>query len=807
MALLDRLNPQQKEAVLSTEGPLLILAGAGSGKTRVIISRIAYLVQEKGVSPSAILAVTFTNKAAQEMRERVGRTLAEEGPAPSSSPVVSTFHSFCVRMLRFHGEPLAEVRPGFTRSFNIYDDADQITVVKGVFRDLGLDEKAFMKPRAAQSIISQAKNQGRTPQDFYRDSTSPQSSRLATVYEKYQDALQTANALDFDDLLLEAVRLLKHSPEARARVGGRYQYVMVDEYQDTNRPQYDLLRLLTESHDNVCVVGDEDQSIYSWRGAEIRNILDFERDFPNATTIRLEQNYRSTKRILEGAGAVVANNQARKGKNLWTDGLEGNKIVFYQGDDAESEALFVADQINRHLSDNPESRAAVLYRTNSQSRQIEEALRRYGRKYNVVGGVSFYQRAEVKDLIAYLKAAQTPEDAVAIQRIINTPARGIGKTTIDELLAHAAQGKVTLWEAICRSVEEHRFATRAHSALKGFWQLIKLMQQKLADEPIDQALLWVYEETGYRRMLETDPSVEAESRRENIGELLNAAADAAQRHESVQTFLDQAALVAQADDIDETSQVTLMTLHNAKGLEFPWVALTGMEEGLFPHSRSLEDENAMEEERRLCYVGMTRAEQQLTLTCARTRRRFGGGSPNWQSRSRFLSEVPPQLIDDRTVGGSELFGLKPSPSERFRGSEDYDLFSEREQVRSMAESRLAGAKSKFSGKTYDSADAVAQFFQQRGMSPGAKPAAKPAGGRPPNQTYPARKSKPVLDARPPAGARPGELVRGNRVRHSKYGVGSIVRREGDGDDAKVTVMFEKHGLKKMVVRYAGLQTI
>ena len=806
MALLDRLNPQQKEAVLTTEGPLLILAGAGSGKTRVIIARIAYLIQEKGVSPSAILAVTFTNKAAQEMRARVSRVL-EEGASSASTPVVSTFHSFCVRLLRFHGAPLAEIRPGFTRSFNIYDDADQITVVKNVFRDLGLDEKAFMKPRAALSIISQAKNQGRTPLDFYRESTSPQSERLAVVYEKYQDALQTANALDFDDLLLEAVRLLRRSPETRARAGGRYQYVMVDEYQDTNRPQYDLLRLLTESHDNVCVVGDEDQSIYSWRGAEIRNILDFERDFPNAKTIRLEQNYRSTGRILEAAGAVVANNQARKGKQLWTEGAEGAKIVFYQGDDAESEALFVADQINKHLSDNPESRAAVLYRTNSQSRQFEEALRRYGRKYQVIGGVSFYQRAEVKDLIAYLKAAQTPEDAVALQRIINTPARGVGKTTIEALLAHAASDKISLWEAICRSVEEHRFPPRAHAALKGFWQLIKLMQQKLTDEPIDEALRWVYDETSYRRMLEADPSIEAESRRENIAELFNAAADAAQRDESVQAFLDHAALVSEADKVDDRSQVTLMTLHNAKGLEFPWVALAGMEEGLFPHSRSLEDETALEEERRLCYVGMTRAEQQLTLTCARTRRRFGGGSPDRMTPSRFLGEVPPQLIDDRTVGGSELFGLTPSPSERFLGRLDYDLYSEREQVRSMAESRLAGAKNRFSGKTYDSADAVAQFFQQRGLGSRGPRASKAPAGAAANQSYPERKSKPTLEARPPAGARPGQLRRGSRVRHSKYGVGSIVLREGDGEDAKVTVMFEKHGLKKMVVKYAGLQTI
>ena len=439
MGLLDRLNPHQKQAVLHEEGPLLLLAVAGGGETRVIISRIAHLVKNKGVPPHAILAVTFTNKAAGEMRDRVSALLVAEGLAPSSTPTVATFHSFCVRLLRMHGDPLREFRPGFTRSFNIYDDADQIALIKSVYKELGLDDKAFMKPRAAQSILSQAKNQGRGPQDFYRDASSPQAERLAVVFEKYQEGLHKANALDFDDLLLEAVRLLKKSKPTRDLVGGRYEYVMVDEYQDTNRTQYDLLQPLTESHDNVCVVGDEDQSIYSWRGADIQNILDFERDFPNAAVIRLEQNYRSTQRILEAAGRVVSNNKARKGKKLWTAGDAGEPIVFYQGDDAEAEALFVADHIHQYLLENPKSRAAVLYRTNAQSRQMEEALRRFGRKYLVVGGVSFYQRAEVKDLVAYLKAAQSPGDAVSLLRIINTPARGIGKTTIDALQGFAYQ--------------------------------------------------------------------------------------------------------------------------------------------------------------------------------------------------------------------------------------------------------------------------------------------------------------------------------------------------------------------------------
>ncbi len=810
MALLDRLNPQQREAVLHTEGPLLILAGAGSGKTRVIISRIAYLIQEKGVSPWSVLAVTFTNKAAGEMRERVRKALQGQGMAPSSTPTVATFHSFCVRLLRQHGAPLADVRSGFTPQFNIYDDADQMTVVKNVYRDLGFEDKTFMKPRAALSIISQAKNQNRTPTDFYRDATSAQSEKIAVVFERYQSALESANALDFDDLLLEGVRLLARSDETRAKVSGRYQYLMVDEYQDTNRPQYDLMRLLASTHDNVCVVGDEDQSIYSWRGAEIRNILDFEQDFPDAKVIRLEQNYRSTQRILEGAGTVVANNENRKGKKLWSEGDEGSKIQFYQGDDAEAEALFIADELNTYLNENPDSHAAVLYRTNAQSRQIEEALRRYGRKYTVVGGVSFYQRAEVKDLVAYLKAGSTPTDAVALLRVINTPARGIGKTTIETLQALANRERVSLWEALNLALDQRKFPARAHSALKGFRHLIERTQSKLETEPVDQALMWIYEETGYRRMLELDPSIEAQARQENINELMNAAADAAQREETFQDFLDHAALVADSDKIDERAQILLMTLHNAKGLEFPWVAMTGMEETLFPHSRSLEDANALEEERRLCYVGMTRAEQHLTLACARTRRRFGGGAPDWMTPSRFLGEIPPQLVDDRTVGGSELFGLKSSRGERTIEGDGYDLLTERDEVRRLAESRLASGRAKLDGETYDSADAVAQFFQKRGLpfspgrSPQAKAGARPAAGKA-NQTYPPKQSKPTLQAQPPRGAKPGKLSYGAKVRHQRYGLGTVMRREGDGEDAKVTVHFARHGLKKMVVKYAGLQ--
>ena len=460
MDFLAGLNPQQREAVETTEGPVLILAGAGSGKTRVITHRIAHLVSTKHVPATAVLAVTFTNKAAGEMRARVSALLEEmnlERP-----PMVSTFHSFCVRLLRRDGDGLASIRPGFTRTFSIYDDEDQLLIVKSAYKRMGLDEKQ-MPYRATLSQISSAKSVKQTPQEMYSKSADPRMTKVAAVYEEYEKALRQANALDFDDLLLESVRLLWHDAETREAWNRRLSYVMIDEYQDTNRSQYELMRLLSRSHNNVCVVGDEDQSIYSWRGADIRNILDFEKDYPGATVIRLEQNYRSTKNILAAASRVVANNQERKGKELWTESDEGDMLSVYCARDAENEALFIADTIEKIIRQHPDRRIAVLYRTNSQSRQVEEALRRYNRKYNVVGGISYYQRAEVKDIIAYLKLAQSRTDAVSLQRIINVPARGIGRTTVEQAEKFAAENGLGLWEAIGRMIEENQFGTRAHS--------------------------------------------------------------------------------------------------------------------------------------------------------------------------------------------------------------------------------------------------------------------------------------------------------------------------------------------------------
>src|ERR1700722_2467921 len=642
MDFLQGLNPQQQAAASHVEGPLLLLAGAGSGKTRVITHRMAHLMDEHRVPGPCILAVTFTNKAADEMRNRVNNLLGGRG---KDGPLVSTFHSFCVRLLRRDGGSLAEIRNGFTRQFTIYDADDQVAVIKSIFRALGLDEK-FMQYRAMCSWISHNKSRKTSPQDIHGASTDQKTTQLATVYEQYEGRLHQANALDFDDLLLESVRLLAHDANLRFQVNRRFEFVMIDEYQDTNRSQYELMRLLTEVHKNICVVGDEDQSIYGWRGADIRNILDFERDFPNAAVIRLEQNYRSTKNILEAASAVVANNTERKGKWLWTESGAGEKIGRFEAFDGEQEALFIADTIEKLLTASPEDRAAVLYRTNFQSRQIEEALRRYNRDYIVLGGFSFYQRAEVKDALSYLKAVISPQDSVALLRIINTPARGIGKSTIEQIEQYGLQHELSVWSAIARMLDENLFPGRAESALRIFKSMMEGLGSAAAGGKVDDLLRQILERTGYARMLQADNDPEAESRLGNLNELVNAASEASERGETIAEFLDHAALVSDTDNLDERAPVSLLTLHNAKGLEFPIVFLAGMEEGLFPHIRSLDSKAAIEEERRLCYVGMTRAEKRLFLTSPRYPRRFGGRQQEGTIPSRFLREVPKALIED-----------------------------------------------------------------------------------------------------------------------------------------------------------------
>ncbi len=784
MDFLKGLNPQQREAVAHVEGPLLLLAGAGSGKTRVITHRIAHLIEAHHVPGPAVLAVTFTNKAADEMRQRVTNLLGSAETA--RTPMLSTFHSFCVRVLRRDGESLAELRPNFTRRFTIYDDDDQVALLKSIYKQLGLDEK-FMQYRAALSRISHAKNHEQTPQDWYKAATDPKLTKLAKIYERYEERLIAANALDFDDLLLESVRLLRHDDALRQLYNRRYEFVMIDEYQDTNRTQYELMRLLTELRHNVCVVGDEDQSIYGWRGADIRNILDFERDYPDAVVIRLEQNYRSTKNILEAASAVVANNKERKGKWLWTDSEAGAHIGYYEAPDGENEALFIADTIEKLLAKNPNERVAVLYRTNFQSRQIEEALRRYGRKYLVVGGFSFYQRAEVKDLLAYLKVLLSPQDSISLLRIINTPARGIGKGTIEQIEQYALEHGMSLWNALPRMLEEKVFPTRSESAIRSFLNLIKQLTEVLETSRLDQLLREILEKTGYGAMLKSDISPESESRLANLEELVSAAAEATDRGETVADFLDHAALVAESDALDEQAAVSLLTMHNAKGLEFSDVFIAGLEEGIFPHSRSLNAEAGMEEERRLCYVGMTRAQKRLYLTWARYRRRFGGAQPEVCLPSRFLNEVPPSLREKLS---------------RYREphTEEVELFAEQHDVRESVKRNL------YTGRTYNSVENIAQFFSERGMAPpsgftrAAESSARPVP-TPPKASPPAPQGRPAT-------TRSGVSTRaraGATVHHPKYGRGTVLRREGEGEDAKLTISFPGYGLKKIVEKYAGIR--
>lgn len=772
MDYLKGLNPQQLQAVTHVHGPLLILAGAGSGKTRVITHRICHLMYAHRVPGHAILAVTFTNKAAEEMRSRVEQLLG--GAGVYQPPLVCTFHSFCVRLLRRDGRSLAELRPGFTPQFLIYDEDDQLTVVKAVYRQLGLDEK-FMPYRAALSRISWAKTQRLPPEELLASAKSPQERNLAAIYERYESELRKANALDFDDLLIESVRLLAHDENVRRRYHRELQFLLIDEYQDTNRPQYELVRLLAGEHRNVCAVGDEDQSIYGWRGADIRNILEFERDFPDAVVIRLERNYRSTRNILDAASAVVAHNKLRKGKWLWTDAEPGPPVGVYAAPDAENEALFVADTIYRLLQENPAERVAVLYRTNAQSRQIEEALRRYGLPYHVVGALSFYQRAEIKDILAYLKLLVSPQDPVSLERVINRPARGIGRATLDQLEAYALQHGCSLWEALCQMVDQKLLPQRAHAAVSSFRELIEELRAAASQEPLGTLVKIVIERTGYQEMLENVGTAEAESRLENLHELANAAAEAQARGETLAEFLDHAALVSESDQVNPNAQITLLTLHNAKGLEWPTVFIVGMEEGLFPHMRSLDSEEQLEEERRLCYVGMTRAQRRLYLTWARFRRRFGGGLPEPRVPSRFLSEVPSHLIQDLTPPDYAI-GL------------DAELFLER------LEARQAAARWDPRSVTSSSMENIRQFFQSRGVEPASSssPSPSPPLASPPQISTSSRERTPAFRA-------------GAVVEHPRFGRGTILRREGEGKNLKLTIYFPGHGLKKMMASFAELK--
>jgi DNA helicase-2/ATP-dependent DNA helicase PcrA len=635
--LLDNMNEQQREAILHKDGPLLILAGAGSGKTRVMVHRIANLVKVHGVPPSAILAVTFTNKATNEMKVRIGHLL----PASRGRPIVSTFHSLCARLLRRDGEPLARIRPGFTRRFNICDEAGQLAIIKAICKAAD-DDSGRANGASARDIlsrISHAKNLKQAPRDV-------QDKQIARVYRDYERELRSSNSLDFDDLLIEAVHLLEQSKSIREQYNQRIQYMLVDEYQDTNRSQYELMCLLTRRRRNICVVGDEDQCIYTWRGADIRNILDFRKEFPDAREIKLEQNYRSTKNILEAAGAVVRNNRDRVGKTLWTQSEVGEKIGLYTATDGYDEARFIVSETARTLSQFPMDSVAVLYRTNFQSRLIEQALTRAGIKYTVLGGVGFWQRAEIMDIIAYLKLALSPSDSVSFRRVVNWPRRGIGNATLKQIEDTARERNTNLWTAMCDLIRDGSFGACTQSSLGEFQDLVQRLGETVDKAGPVAAIEAVFHQSGYLAMLETARTPEAAGRLENVRELLVVAAEAEKRGESLSDLLDTASLTSSADPdpgSDASAPVTLMTLHAAKGLEFPVVFLAGMDEGLFPHSRA-DTEKAIDEERRLCYVGMTRARQRLILTRAEVRHTWVRVES--QKASRFLSEIPTNLLED-----------------------------------------------------------------------------------------------------------------------------------------------------------------
>lgn len=638
--IFDTLNDRQCEAVKHTEGPLLITAGAGSGKTKVLTCRIAHLL-ELGVAPYRILAITFTNKAAKEMKERVTNLVG----AQADSIWLSTFHSFCAKLLRFEVDGFH----GYTRNFTIYDSSDQLVLVKDCLKKLNLDDKQFT-PRSVLGSISSAKNVLMDAKAFAAKASDFYEQKVADVYAMYQEKLRENNAVDFDDLLFLAVRLLQENEEVREKYQSRFQYILVDEYQDTNHAQYALTKILAARWRNICVVGDADQSIYAWRGADIRNIIDFTRDYPDAASIKLEQNYRSTKTILHAANAVIDNNESRPKKTLWTENPTGNKIIHYQAQTEHDEADYIAGVIyNRHeISHEPYGDMAILFRTNAQSRVLEEKLMRYAIPYTMVGGTKFYDRKEIKDVLAYLRLLYNPEDSLSLTRIINVPKRNIGATTMEHVAAYAEAQGISLFEALS-STDEIPVTKRAKASLENFAAMIFDLLNDIEGKDVLSLIETVIKQTGYGDMLdkEAEHDPQGESRKENVGEFLSVAKDYMDSNPegNLQDFLENVALVSDVDDFESSdSKVTLMTLHAAKGLEFPVVFLTGLDEGLFPHSRTLMDPAQVEEERRLAYVGITRAERQLYVTNAVTRTMYGRISAYMPSR--FLAEIPPQFMED-----------------------------------------------------------------------------------------------------------------------------------------------------------------
>lgn len=745
---LNTLNNEQRLAVETTEGPLLILAGAGSGKTRVITYRIAYLI-EKGVFPGSILAITFTNKAAAEMKERVEDLIGPE----ARRMWISTFHSSCVRILRMDIDKL-----GYDKNFIIYDTSDQERLIKDCLKELNLDEKLF-QPKTILSKIGDLKDKLIEPDAFYKKNVMDyKNRRMAEIYELYQKKLKENNALDFDDIIMKTVELLRDNRDVLAYYQRKFRYILVDEYQDTNRAQYELTRLLASEHRNLCVVGDDDQSIYSWRGADVRNILEFEKDYPEAKTVKLEQNYRCTKRILEAANYVIANNEHRKKKRLWTENCQGEPIKLYRAETDREEAVYIAREIESQVESGRSYRDfAVLYRTNAMSRVIEEAFVKAGLPYMVVGGPKFYDRKEVKDILAYMKVINNLLDSVSLERIINVPKRGIGQTSIDRIKAYAVEQGTSLYMALLDVEKIEGVSKKARNSIERFISLMNTFIMKKDEMKVSELINYITEKTGYMEELRAENTEENQARIENLEELFSAAVEFEEMSEdkSLDAFLERVALVSDQDSLTGEGGVVLMTLHTAKGLEFPVVFMAGMEDGIFPHFSAREDEGEMEEERRLCYVGITRAKEELYFTCAKARMMFGKTTMN--QISSFIDEIPESLINNLS-----------RRNESYNRTYDYDYQSPR-----VAAARHTVVYRKEASET-------------------------PNISSKPNITVSAS-SKPKNDYSS------GDIRPGQWIKHKVFGKGLVIATMPSGKDTMITVQFNTAGLKKLMLSSAPIE--
>lgn len=774
---IARLNPEQRRAVEKMDGPLLIMAGAGSGKTRVLTHRIAYLISQRKAPPWAILAITFTNKAAREMQERVAKLVGSEG----RDIWVSTFHSMCVRILRRDIE-----RIGFTSNFTILDSTDQLSVIRGCMKDLNLDTKKF-EPRAIQAAISSAKNELLSPKRFEQNIGDYFQGVVAKVYTKYQQRLKSNNALDFDDLIMTTIELFKEEPEVLDFYQNKFKYIHVDEYQDTNRAQYMLCRMLADKHHNICVVGDSDQSIYRWRGADITNILNFEEDYPEATVIYLEQNYRSTANILNAANNVINQNTGRKPKKLWTDQGEGQPIKLYQADSEHDEGYFVTGEINKNKANGKSySKHAILYRTNAQSRVIEEILIKSDIPYQIVGGIKFYDRKEIKDILGYLRLISNPDDDISLERIINVPKRGIGATTMAKL-AEAAAERGTSMMKVLDNMDGLDIAAKTKGALREFYAMIDSLNRMVDYLSVTELTEKMLELSQYRLELQRENTLESKARLENIDEFLSVTQEFEQRNEdkSLVAFLTDLALIADIDSMnnepeEQDDAVILMTMHSAKGLEFPYVFIIGMEEGVFPHSRAFSDNEELEEERRLAYVGITRAEEQLYLTCARSRTLFGRTNAN--PPSRFLREIPDELKEDVSPSGARY--------------ERFDRYGRGNSAASYG-GRGLGYSGPASGA---STGGLGSRTSRTGDAAGQRTA--PASSKPGGVTVTSSldKAKQNGDS--------SSYQAGDKVAHAKWGTGVIVSVKGTGTDMELQIAFPAPvGVKRLLAAFAPVTKV